>query len=489
MFSRLQCGEMMLYMTPLMPNTWSKNGFVNRLVIHMLWLRSLTSLTKFIKFGLTSTALRSYVPLVESELRSYLDKEPSFHGTSGIIDVANVMAEIIIFTASRSLQGNEVREKLNTTFAENYHDLDMGFTPINFLFPRLPLRRNRKRDIAQKRMAETYMDIIRARREDPDVEKSEDMIWNLMRCVYKDGTPIPDKEIAHLMIALLMAGQASSAVTVSWIMLHLASEPSIASELYQEQVRTLGSIDTSLRLDDLHKLSFHSNVVRETLRLHPPVHTLMRKVKRPLPIDGTGMYVPTSNILLAGIGYAGRSAKYFVDPERWDPHRWDTSPYLEGDKKSLKVDYGYGPVSAGATNPYLPFGAGRHRCIGEQFTYLQLVTIVATMVREFEFGNLDGQEGVVGTDYSVSRHSEPWRTSLNPRSRWSPAPWLQPRSGGSDGAKAPPDNRNLGTDTATRPAVSSCFLIILQIIVLFINASYAKASGYIQRGSYRGVQS
>ena len=324
------------------------------------------------------------------------------------------MGEIVIFTASRSLQGKEVREKLNTTFAENYHDLDMGFTPINFLFPRLPLRRNRKRDVAQKRMAETYKDIIRSRRENPDAEKSEDMIWNLMRCVYKDGTPLPDKEIAHLMIALLMAGQASSAVTVSWIMLHLAAEPSIASELYQEQIRTLESIDTSLELDDLHKLPLQSNVVRETLRLHPPVHTLMRKVKRPLPIDGTDMCVPTSNILLAGIGYVGRSAKYFVDPERWDPHRWDTSPYLKEDKKSLKVDYGYGPVSAGATNPYLPFGAGRHRCIGEQFTYLQLVTIVATLVREFEFRNLDGQKGVVGTDYSVSRYSELWRTSLMP---------------------------------------------------------------------------
>jgi hypothetical protein len=36
------------------------------------------------------------------------------------------MAEIVIFTASRSLQGTEVREKLNSTFAENYHDLDMG---------------------------------------------------------------------------------------------------------------------------------------------------------------------------------------------------------------------------------------------------------------------------------------------------------------------------------------------------------------------------
>ncbi len=247
------------------------------------------------------------------------------------------------------------------------------------------------------------MNIIRSRRENPDAEKSEDMIWNLMSCTYKDGSPLPDKEIAHLMIALLMAGQASSAVTSSWIMLHLASEPLTAAELYHEQIGTLGSVDTPLCLDDLQKLPLHAKVVRETLRLHPPVNGIMRKVKRPIPVRGTDMYVPESNILLASIGHIGRSAKHFVDPERWEPHRWDTSLDLrEEEEKSAKVDYGYGLVSGGATSPYLPFGAGRHRCIGEQFTYLQLVAIVAIMVREFELGNLEGRTGVVGTDYSVS---------------------------------------------------------------------------------------
>ena len=366
------------------------------------------------------------------------------------------MAEIIIFTASRSLQGNEVREKLNSTFAENYHDLDMGFTPINFLFPRLPLPRNCKRDIAQKRMANTYMDIIRARRENSNAKKSEDMIWNLMRCTYKDGSPLPDKEIAHLMIALLMAGQASSAVTSSWIMLHLASEPFIASELYKEQIRTLQSVDTPLSLEDLQRLPLHANVIRETLRLHPPVNALMRKVKRPMPIDGTDMYVPESNILLAAIGHTGRSAEHFVDPEHWDPHRWDTSPYLPEEKKSINVDYGYGLVSAAATTPYLPFGAGRHRCIGEQFTYLQLVSIIAIMVREFEFENCEGQKGVVGTDYSVSRPSRCSMSSLNPQSQWSPAPCLQPRSDGGDGAK-PPRDHEMMYHFATRAVSASYF--------------------------------
>ncbi len=249
------------------------------------------------------------------------------------------------------------------------------------------------------------MGIIQARRDKPDAEKSDDMIWNLMNCTYKNGSPMPDKEIAHLMIALLMAGQASSAVTSSWMILHLAAEPEMASELYNEQLSVLGSTDAPLSLDDVQKLPLHANVVRETLRLHPPVNSVMRKVKRPIPINGSAMYVPSSNILLAAIGHTGRSAEYFESPDDWNPRRWDTLSYLQDEKKSVKVDYGYGPVSAGATSPYLPFGGGRHRCIGEQFTYLQLTSIVAIMVRTFEFENVEGQKGVVGTDYSVSRLS------------------------------------------------------------------------------------
>lgn len=335
-------------------------------------------------------------------MQDYIGCASAFQDAAGEIDISNAMSEIIIFTASRCLQGKEVRERLNDSFAQMYHDLDMGFTPINFLFPGLPLPRNRRRDKAHERMAAVYMDIIRARRERHDLERSEDIIWSLMNCTYKDGSRMPDKEIAHLMIALLMAGQASSAVTSSWMMLHLAADPQIASALYEEQCRVLGSMGTPLTLQAVQGLPLHANVVRETLRLHMPVHSVMRKVKRPIPIDGTAMHVPHSNILMAAIGHTGRSEQHFEDPETWNPSRWDTLSYLQDEKKSVKVDYGYGPVSAGATSPYLPFGGGRHRCIGEQFTYLQLTSVLAIMVKNFEFANMEGQEGVVGTDYSVS---------------------------------------------------------------------------------------
>ncbi|OJJ51908.1 hypothetical protein ASPSYDRAFT_190256, partial [Aspergillus sydowii CBS 593.65] len=265
---------------------------------------------KFVKYGLTSEALRSYVQLITAEVDDFAEKSSVFQGSEGIFDVSKTVAEITIYTASRSLQGKEVRDRFDSTFAELYHDLDMGFAPINFMLPYAPLPHNRKRDAAQRKMAETYTDIIKARRKAGDKKDSEDMVWNLMSCVYKNGTPLPDQEIAHMMIALLMAGQHSSSSTLSWILLHLARHPEIVEELYEEQLQVLGS-DMHLTFDDLQRLELHSKIIKETLRIHAPIHSIIRAVKTPMPVPGTKYVIPTSHNVLSSPGVSARSEEFF----------------------------------------------------------------------------------------------------------------------------------------------------------------------------------
>jgi cytochrome P450 len=80
------------------------------------------------------------------------------------------------------------------------------------------------------------------------------------------------------------------------------------------------------------------------------------------------------------------------DHDQWLPSRWTdasasnsavTAAFKDEDE-SAKVDYGFGLVSKGTDSPYQPFGAGRHRCIGEQFAYVQLSAIIGTIVRHME---------------------------------------------------------------------------------------------------------
>jgi cytochrome P450 len=280
----------------------------------------------------------------------------------------------------------------------------MGFSPINFMLPWFPLPHNRRRDAAHKKMVQVYGDIARKRRSG-DVERDEeDMIWNLMNCTYKDGTKIPDHEIAGIMIALLMGGQHSSASTTAWALLHLAERADLQEELIAEQKSVLGKDLPPLKYEDLSKLTMHAQVIKETLRMHSPIHSILRRVKQPIPVEGTSYVIPTSHQLLAAPIASSMSTEFFPNPEKWQPHRWDAGVVTLEEEE--KIDYGYGLISKGANSPYLPFGAGRHRCIGEQFAYLQMQTIIATLVREFKF-SLDPKKAFPATDYAVSLETVP----------------------------------------------------------------------------------
>ncbi|KAK6832885.1 cytochrome P450 [Apiospora arundinis] len=379
---------------------------------------------KFIKFGLTQKALESYVPLIEKEVRDYMNSHPTLQGANGIFDISAAMSEITLYTAGRTLQGAEVRKKLTAELADLYHDLEQGFQPINFIAPWLPLPQNRRRDKAHAKMCAIYMDVINERRRSGKLENEDhDMIGNLMNCVYKDGKTVPDMEIAKLMITLMMAGQHSSSSSSAWIMLRLASRPDIVEELYQEQLTKLGNGNKDLpplQYADLDKLTLMQNVIKETLRLHGSIHIIMRKVTQPLVVPGTDYVIKPDKVLGASPLMTHCDPSYFPDPLTWDPHRWDAGSQQWGVRTEASsqadtadtVDYGYGLTSRGTRSPYLPFGAGRHRCIGEKFAFVNLQTIVATFVREMRFAVCEEWEGEVPeTDYS-SMFSKPEAPSV-----------------------------------------------------------------------------
>ncbi|KAL3471033.1 cytochrome P450 [Aspergillus californicus] len=359
---------------------------------------------KFVKFGLTADALKHYVELIALEAEEFIASFSDLQGTTGTLDVPNAMSELTIYTASRSLQGKEVRAQLDSTVAGLFHDLDMGFTPINFMMPWAPLPQNRARDRAQRKMTQVYLDIIQKRRAQGQKKRAmedEDMIWNLMSCQYKDGSRLPDKEIAHMMIALLLGGHHSSSATISYILLQLASHPEIQERLYEEQLRVLGSTTEPITYDGLQKLTLNQCSVRETLRLHNPVHSILRQVKRPLVIDSnvSSYVIPPSHLVLASPASSARDNEYFPDPLHWDPQRWEVQGALDNDEDLNDTK---GSSSKGSNSPFLPFGGGRHRCIGEKFAYVQLGVILALLVRHFKIRQMPQSQGFPVTDYSVS---------------------------------------------------------------------------------------
>ncbi|RUS29088.1 lanosterol 14-alpha demethylase [Jimgerdemannia flammicorona] len=357
---------------------------------------------KFIKLGLSVDNFRKHVPLLVEEADAYFNEH--FARPSGKIDIHKAMSELIINTASRCLMGDEIRATLATAgseIARLYADLDHGFQPINFLFPDLPLPSYRRRDIANARMTEIYSKIIRKRRASGDTSRA-DLVQALIEQSYKDGTPLPDHHIAHMMIAVLFGGQHTSATSSTWAILEMARNPTLVKALREEQIKELGSLSEPFDYDGLRNLPLLEAVVRETLRLHPPIFQMMRKIMADVPFDKTGHVVPKGDYVAAAPGVTQLDPTYFNDPMAFNPWRWinheDGIHRLEVGADANE-DFGFGVVGVSGRSPYLPFGAGRHRCIGEAFGHVQLKTLLGTFVRKFDF-ELDPKRGFPNSDYT-----------------------------------------------------------------------------------------
>jgi sterol 14-demethylase len=154
--------------------------------------------------------------------------------------------------------------------------------------------------------------------------------------------------------------------------------------VYDEQVKHFGNPDGSMRpmsYEDLRHLPILDSCVRETLRMHPPIHSIMRQVREDVVVPATlaapskdGVYVvPKDTYVLASPLISQLDPQIWKDGATWNPARWNDADGVAAqalksytDEHGEKIDYGFGAVSKGTDSPYQPFGAGKHRCIGEQ---------------------------------------------------------------------------------------------------------------------------
>jgi len=318
---------------------------------------------KLVTSSLHTTALANYVPMMLQETEAYFSK----WGNEGTTDIYTALSELIILTASRCLMGHEVREQLYEEVAKLYAQLDKGCTPISFFAPHLPIPAHINRDKARNAMVKVFKKIIEDRRRDGRVEK--DVLQIFMDAKFKDGTSPTVEIVTGLMICLLFAGQHTSSVTSSWTGLFLlegarqGGPANLLPELIKEQVAS-GPLDHRAIRESMPLL--HASLL-EALRLRPPLIFLMRSAM--IDIDIQGLTIPQGDTIFLSPVFSGQRSDVFSAPtEAFDPRR-----FLEPRNEHLKFSHGW-----------VGFGGGRHRCLGENFAYVQIKVIWAYLLRHFE---------------------------------------------------------------------------------------------------------
>ncbi len=308
--------------------------------------------------------MKSHAATIEREVRRMI----ADWGDHGEIDLLDFFSELTIYTSTACLIGRKFREQLDSRFAHYYHLLERGTDPLCYVDPYLPIESFRIRDEARTNLVELVRDIMAQRVSGPPGAKVDrDMLDVLIRITDDEGNPrFSADEITGMFISLMFAGHHTSAGTSSWTLIELMRHPAVYAAVTAE-LDGLYSDGQQVSFHALRQIPELENVIKETLRLHPPLIILMRVAQGEFEVQGYPIH--PGDFVAASPAISNRIAADFPEPDTFNPDRYN---------KPREEDVLHRWT-------WIPFGAGRHRCVGAAFGTMQIKAIFSVLLREYEF--------------------------------------------------------------------------------------------------------
>jgi sterol 14-demethylase len=314
--------------------------------------------------ALRGEQMKGHATTIENEVR----RITADWGDEGEIDLLDFFAELTIYTSSACLIGRKFREQLDSRFAQLYHELERGTDPLCYVDPYLPIESFRRRDEARKGLVALVGEIMETRIANPPADKSDrDMLDVLITVKDEVGEPrFSADEITGMFISMMFAGHHTSSGTSSWTLIELLRHPEVYAGVLEELEELYGD-GQSVSFHALRQIPRLENVLKETLRLHPPLIILMRVAKGDFEV--CGYPIREGDMVAASPAISNRIAADFPEPDDFLPDRYDK------------------PRQEDLINrwTWIPFGAGRHRCVGAAFATMQIKAIFSVLLREFAF--------------------------------------------------------------------------------------------------------
>ena len=319
--------------------------------------------------ALRGDMMRGHAATIEHEIRRMV--EPWYalgEGESLEIDLLDFFAELTIYTTSACLIGKRFREQIDHRFADFYHDLERGTDAWCFVDPHADIESFRLRDAARPGLVALVQEIIDARvQEGPVVREERDLLDVLLTLKNDDGSQhFSTDEITGMFISMMFAGHHTSSGTAAWTLIELLRNPSVMTDVVAE-LDALYADGSEVSFQALREIPVLEAALKETLRLHPPLVLLLRVAQEDFEIGG--YTVPAGQLVGATPRVSNRLAEDFPDPDAFDPGR-----YIDPRQEDLLNRW-----------TWIPFGAGRHRCVGNAFAMMQLKAIFSVMLRDFTF--------------------------------------------------------------------------------------------------------
>ena len=207
-----------------------------------------------------------------------------------------------------------------------------------------------------RRRAEALEKRMRGLVEEKRDKPGDDILSLLVATRDEDGAAMPEQELFDQLITFVVAGHETTSTTLAWALYELYRNKSALARLREE-------ISGKTSPEEITRLPFLAAVCNETLRMHPPVPIVMRKLARELTL--AGYTLPVGTTVAAGVYNAHHLESNFEKPFEFRPERF--------------LDKSYTPFQ------FLPFGGGARRCLGAAFAMYELEIVLATLLGQGSF--------------------------------------------------------------------------------------------------------
>ena len=320
-------------------------------------------------------------------------------GDEGEIDLLEFFAELTLYTSSSCLIGGKFREQLDVRIAHLFHDLEKGTDPIAYVDYHADIESFRKRDESRAELVEFIEGVMHERIANPPADKADRDLMDVLVSVGFDANTI-----TGMFISMMFAGHHTTSGTAAWTLIELLRHreymQQVIDELDEIYGDTLAGERPEYTFAHTRQMPKLEAALKEALRLHPPLIVLMRVVQNDIHIED--VEITAGQTVAVSPAISNRLPEDFPDPDTFDPDR-----YQRPRQEDLANRW-----------TWIPFGAGRHRCVGAQFAMMQLKAIFSVLLQNYDFEMLQPSESY-RNDHSkmVVQLQQPCRVSYRRRVR------------------------------------------------------------------------
>ncbi|KAF8397112.1 hypothetical protein HHK36_016019 [Tetracentron sinense] len=231
---------------------------------------------------------------------------------------------------------------------------------------------------ARSRIIKRMLPIVKKRKEElskGSLSPRSDVISCMLALKSDNQEPITEEEIMDNFISLTIASHDTSAILLSLMIWKLARAPELYQKVLEEQMGILKDREEpqrQLTWNDIQKMKFTWRVAQELMRIIPPVFGSFRSAVKDTSFGGYDIPKGWQVFWVSNTTHMNKDI--FDDPTKFNPSRF------ENPSKPIP------PLS------YIPFGAGHHMCIGNEFARVETLTVIHNLVTKFDWSQVNPNE-------------------------------------------------------------------------------------------------